>query len=218
MNVLSSPVSDEKKLTFYDRPAYVAMKAEEYKGKPSTNKKTRRFNAFAPNATTPKPQSNYVQKDENKLLKFTVDNEDLSAQEIKVCDLSLTWRRLVKSGLLNMFDMQHALGEDKIRFVQIDGTVGFMETKEANASELVDTVNSIENGPVKVSIPNADEEAEFYKAKSIRQQQSNKNKSSNRGGSGRGGSKRGGRNTGGRKRKNDDNPNNTEVKARKTEA
>jgi hypothetical protein len=114
--------------------------------------------------------------------------------------------------------MQHALGEDKIRFVQIDGTVGFMETKEANASELVDTVNSIENGPVKVSIPNADEEAEFYKAKSIRQQQSNKNKSSNRGGSGRGGSKRGGRNTGGRKRKNDDNPNNTEVKARKTEA
>lgn len=114
--------------------------------------------------------------------------------------------------------MQHALGEDKIRFVHIDGTVGFIETKEANASELVDTLNAIEDGPVKVSVPNADEEAEFYKAKNLRQQQISKNKSSNRGGSNRGGSKRGGRNTGGRKRKNDDNPNNTEVKARKTEA
>lgn len=80
------------------------MKAEEYKDKPTTNtKKPRRFNAFAMNATTPKPKSNYVQKDENKLLKFTVDKEDLSGQEIKVCDLNLTWRRLVKSGLLNMF-------------------------------------------------------------------------------------------------------------------
>lgn len=80
------------------------MKAEEYKDKPSTNsKKPRRFNAFALNATTPKPKSNYVQKDENKLLKFTVDKEDLSAQGIKVFGLSLTWRRLVKSGLLNLF-------------------------------------------------------------------------------------------------------------------
>lgn len=69
------------------KEAYVAMKAEQYKDEPNS-RKPKKFNAFAPNFTSPtaKSKSSYSQDStpEGMLLKFTLENEDTSVEDIKV--------------------------------------------------------------------------------------------------------------------------------------
>jgi len=70
------------------KEAYVTMKAEQYKDEPNSTRKPKKFNAFAANFTSPsaKSKSSYAQDStpEGMLLKFTLEKEDTSVEDIKV--------------------------------------------------------------------------------------------------------------------------------------
>lgn len=89
----------------------------------------------------------------------------------------------------------------------MDNKTGYIELNAANASEVLETINSSEDIPVTATAVDGDEANTYFKGRHERQQKF-------KGGRGRGGGRGGSR---GGKRKND-NPNRTAVKARKTEA
>ncbi|KAG2174907.1 hypothetical protein INT43_005969 [Umbelopsis isabellina] len=178
----------EQKLKYKDtdllimtKEAYVAMKAEQYKDKPndSSSRRPKKFNAFAANDSNAQKIANYADK-KDTLLKITTDKDDLSVDDIK-----------------------DAIGREKVGWVNLDNKTGYIELNGANASELLETINSSEDIPVTATAVDGDEANIYFRGKHERQQKF-------KGGRGRGGG-RGGKRKG-------DNPNRTAVKARKTEA
>ncbi|KAI9279023.1 hypothetical protein BC943DRAFT_284327 [Umbelopsis sp. AD052] len=82
-------------LLIMTKEAYVTMKAEQYKDEPNSTRKPKKFNAFAPNFSQPtKSKSSYAQDStpEGMLLKFTLEKEDTSVEDIKVNLWFFLWR------------------------------------------------------------------------------------------------------------------------------
>jgi uncharacterized membrane protein YgcG len=199
------------------KEAYVTMKAEQYKDEPNSTRKPKKFNAFAASFTAPssKTKSSYAQESvsEGMLLKFTLEKEDTSVEDIKVNERFVNGLPVVVYRYSFFSDVTQAfVGQDQAAWVHRDGQAGFVELKQANAQELLDSVNSSEESPIKVSLPTAEEAANHYQARKERQKNSSgRGRNSGRGGGGRGGGRGG-------KRKYQGNPNRTAVKTRKTEA